>query len=131
MDRAPDSDSGCRGFESLLASFNSYSITITPERRKDLHKRFSQKTAKEPTKSRSVQNILSRLTSNGLIVKLPKKKEDPYSIEYKVPFLLAQQRINEDFISLNVEIMKMKSRLLQKSYLKNCIWLDSNQRCLY
>ena len=50
---------------------NSYSITITPERRKDLHKRFSQKNALDPSKSRSVQNILSRLANNGLIVKLP------------------------------------------------------------
>ena len=92
---------------------NNYSARIAPERRTGLQTRFNQKIVKDTSKTRSFQNILRRLSDNGLLVKLTKRKGElsAYSIEYQIPFLLVQQWINEDFVQLNLDTMRIKVKL--------------------
>ena len=35
-------------------------------------------------------------------------------IEYQIPFLPAQQRINEDFVQLTLDIMRIKAKLYER-----------------
>lgn len=93
-----------------------------------MHQKFSQKASKNPSSTRSVQNTLGRLSDNGLIIKLPKHKESPtYTVEYQILFLLAQQRINEDFIKLNLDIMQIKAKLYKRkvNYERSKVEIDN------
>lgn len=102
---------------------NNYSITIGPEKRKILAKYYSR--SSDPN-SRSVQNIFRALTKSGLLVKCKKtdsicKNNKTYETTYRVPFIVSQQRLNKKFITMNNEIIQLKSELLERSrnYLLN------------
>lgn len=101
---------------------NNYSITIGPEKRKILAKHYSRS---DDPNSRAVQNIFCGLTKSGFLVKCKKtdlicKANKTYKVTYRIPFIVSQQKLNNNFIKLNEEIIQLKSELHKRSieYLK-------------
>ena len=97
--------------------YNNYSITIGPERRKILANYYSRS---DDPDSRAVQNIFRGLTKSGLLVKCKKsdlicKANKAYEITYRIPFIVFQQTLNNNFIKLHKEIIQLKSQLHQRS----------------
>ena len=96
---------------------NNFSITIGPERRKILTDYYSQ--SNDPN-SRAVQNIFRGLTKSGLFIKCRKsdlicKANKTYEVTYRIPFIVSQQTLNENFIKLHKEIIQLKSELHHRS----------------
>ena len=60
------------------------------------------------------------LTKSGLLVKCKKsdlicKANKAYEITYRIPFIVSQQTLNNNFIKLHKEIIQLKSELHQRS----------------
>jgi hypothetical protein len=96
---------------------NNYSITIGPERRKVLANYYSRS---DDPDSRTVQNIFLGLTKSGLLVKCKKsdlicRANKAYEITYRIPFIVSQQTLNNNFIKFHKEIIQLKSELHQRS----------------
>ena len=96
---------------------NNYSITIGPEKRKILAEYYSRS---DDPNSRSVQNIFRGLKKSGLFVECCKtdficKNNKTYEVTYRVPFIVSQQRVNQNFIKLNEEIIQLKRELKIRS----------------
>jgi hypothetical protein len=96
---------------------NNYSITIGPERRKVLANYYSRS---DDPDSRTVQNIFLGLTKSGLLVKCKKsdlicRANKAYEITYRIPFIVSQQTLNNNFIKLHKEIIQLKSELHRRS----------------
>lgn len=113
-------------FNIILSNWiecNNYSITIGSEKRKQLAEYYS---LSDDLNSRSIQNIFRGLTKCGLLVKCKKtdlicKDNKAYDVTYRVPFIMSQQKINNNFIKLNNEIIQLKSELRDRSlsYIKS------------
>ena len=76
--------------------------------------------------SRAVQTIFRRLKKSGLLIKCKKtdlicNANKKYEVTYRIPFIVSQQKLNDNFIKLNDEIIQLKSELHKRSieYLKN------------
>ena len=96
---------------------NNYSITIGPERRKILADYYSR--SNDPD-SRAVQNIFRGLTKSGLLIKCKKsdlicKANKTYEVTYRIPFIVSQQTLSNNFIKLHKEIIQLKSELHHRS----------------
>ena len=71
---------------------NNYSITVGPEKRKELAKYYSR--SNDPN-SRSIQNIFRGLTKCELLIKCKKtdllyKNNKAYETTYRIPFIVPQ-----------------------------------------